>query len=57
MTKFEIFTGLLLWSAFVFVFGAGVQALIVHDKYRTEAIEHGYAQHNKETGEWEWIDK
>jgi len=40
-----------------FIFGAGIEALTLHDKYRTEAIEHGYAQHNPVTGEWEWKDK
>lgn len=41
-------------AAFSFLLGAGVQAVLVHDKYRTEAIERGFAQHNQETGVWEW---
>ncbi len=25
-------------------------------KYQTEAKEHGFANHNSETGEWQWKD-
>lgn len=38
----------------IVVFGFGMH--IKERSYQQEAIKRGYAQHNSQTGKWEWIE-
>ena len=39
-----------------FVAGFWLGGFTIASQYREQAIERGYAEHDSQTGEWEWKD-
>lgn len=45
----SISCGLLMWIG-----GFGIGMSVGASKVQTEAIDHGYAEYNSQTGDWQW---